>query len=367
MQSTQVDWLAVSLSDRIHSNGSRPGEEVLFDSSGLLYRSKIVRRDGALWVSWLLPAEIVEALGSRDVLWTRLQLQTIAKLGSYTAVALYEICSRYKTHVAGLTARQSVEWWTDALNQSPGGSDRREWRKFKAEKLKAAIDEINAETDINVELIEHKKGRAIAEAQFAIKRVARTASADTQVATVDLAILDRGRRAGIGTEQMTELCRRFGDDRVRAKLRELEARLNAPGLPPVNSVVGYFKSLLRSDGSHSEVISEIKTDASAAESVNQTEVKVHHAVDEERQRVERQSAELEQRIRAEFEMLSEQEREEFAERTLKEFLNNPACTPLMRGRVQQRRYDHPMLVAVVRNAFAEARYGINWRAGLPEA
>lgn len=364
MQSTQVDWLSISGSDRLLGATSTPGEEILFDSSGLLYRSKIVRRDGLLWVRWRLPEEIVTALGTKEnVLWTRLQLQTIARLSSYCAVALYEICSRYKTHVAGLTGRQSVEWWTDALNHAPDGAERREWRKFKAEKLKPAIEEINQVTDIQIELIEHKKGRAVGEVQFSIKRVSRAAVASDNSPVVDLALYERAKRAGLGEEQTADLCRRFGEDRVRNKLRELEVRVASQELPKIISSLAYFKTILRSGDADAETVAE----TSDPGPLSPSEIQVHNAVERSRSQQAEQHAALDQRIRTEFEMLPDEDKVAFTERTLERFLTNAACTGVLRSRIQQKQYEHPMLVAVVRNAFAESRYGPNWRDGLPEA
>lgn len=371
MQTTQVDWLSMAAADRLVSTPADPAtEEVLFDSSGLLYRSKVVRRDGLLWVRWKLPEEIVSALAIREnVLWTRVQLKIVAQLSSYTAVALYEICSRYKTHVAGLTARQSIAWWTDALSQAPGGAERREWRKFKVDKLNAAIEEINQVTDLRIKLVEHKKGRAIAEAQFEIKRVPKPESDDKGGMVVDLALLERGRRVGLSDTQMTDLCRRFGDDRVRAKMREFEVRVASKDLPKIQSVLGYFKSILRSGDSPAQTVADTRegADDGAREEVNAAEVKVHNAVEASRLAAQQAASELRARVRAEFELLPESERLAFAERTLDAFQRGSTCTPVMRSRIKDRRFDHPMLSAIVINAWAEATYGPNWQQGLPEA
>lgn len=357
MQSTQVDWLAISASDRIHSHAT-DGEEVLFDSSGLVYRSKIIRRDGLLWVKWRLPEEIVAALASREnVLWTRLQLQTIAKLSSYTAVALYEICSRYKTHAAGLTSRQSVEWWTDALSQSADGAGRREWRKFKAEKLKPAIDEINDVTDLQIELIEYKQGRAVGEVQFGIKRLPRTVSENKAAPVIDLALFERTRRCGLGDEQTAELCRRFGVERVRSKLRQLEERLAAPGLDKVSSALAYFKTILRSGESPAETVADVL----GGETTKPAGGAPANLADAMSQQREQATLSLSARIRAEFDQLGDDERRVFAERALTAYFETNAASGRIRQRIQEGDFDHPMLAGIVFNAFAESRLGKGWQ------
>lgn len=362
MQSTQVDWLAISASDRIHSQ-AESGEEVLFDSSGLLYRSKIVRRDGLLWVKWRLPEEIVAALASKEnVLWTRLQLQTIAKLGSYTAVALYEICSRYKTHVAGLTSRQSVEWWTDALSQSSDGTGRREWRKFKAEKLKPAVEEINAVTDLQIELLEYKRGRAVSEAQFSIKRLPRAIADGDLAPTVDLALIERLKKSGIKDDQTAELFRRFGVERVRAKAKELEIRLAATGLPKITTVLGYFKTILRSGDAVAETIAETASESQVRVGQDQ---QVNSAAEMDQQRTEAATS-LRAQLRAEFDQLSDLERQTFAEQALAAYSQSNTPSARIKQRIQERDFDHPMLSAIVFNAFAESRLGKDWQSRADE-
>jgi hypothetical protein len=361
MQATQVDWLSISAADRLFAPSGVDGEEVLFDSSGLLYRSKVVRRDGALWVKWRLPEEIVVALSQREnVLWTRLQLQTLAKLGSYCAVALYEICSRYKTFAGGVTARQSIEWWADALSRAPEGGERREWRKFKAEQLKPAIDEINASTDIEIELIEHKKGRAVAEAQFTIRRVARKELDAKPAPLIDLTLFERARKCGLSDEQTTDLSRRFSDERVRSKLRELEARLNMKDLPKIESVLGYFKTILKSGDAPSETVADLDTSA-AAPQMSEKAVRSTSAPAAATLAREEQYAVAHDQIKKEIDALSSSEREELIERAMKRFLESPACTTLLRQRIEQHRYDSPQLAAVVRNFYAEEKHGAGWR------
>jgi hypothetical protein len=84
----------------------------------------------------------------------------ISQLRSHAGVALYEICTRYKD--IGRTARQAWRWWCPVLSGNPPSekSARLEYRIFKRDTLKPAIAEVNAITDIDVELVEHKDGRA---------------------------------------------------------------------------------------------------------------------------------------------------------------------------------------------------------------
>ncbi|MDQ5896543.1 MAG: hypothetical protein QG612_629, partial [Pseudomonadota bacterium] len=157
MRGLEVDW-----------ESTAPGDGVKWRGFSMLSEVVIAVRNGENWVSWSYPPSIMAVLREPQR-WAAIDLDVLARLGTYTAVALYEICARYRDNPSGLTSRKPAAWWSDALNQAPGGADRREWRKFKSERVKPAIDEINRETDLEVELIEHKQGRAVVEVQFAVR------------------------------------------------------------------------------------------------------------------------------------------------------------------------------------------------------
>ncbi len=122
---------------------------------------------------WAFPPTIFKELRHPEM-YAQISIYQIAKLSTYEAVALYEICARYRTNAAGVTSLKEQQWWVKALsNKVPdidpktGEPKWREWRKFKDEKVKKAVAEINEQTDLSVELMEKKDG-----VQFAVKRKA---------------------------------------------------------------------------------------------------------------------------------------------------------------------------------------------------
>ena len=149
----------------------------------------------------------------------------LAKLGSYTAVALYEICARYRDNPSGVTSRKPVAWWVDALSNGPG-PERREWRKFKNERVKEAVAEINAETDLEIELIEHKQGRVITEVQFAVrkKRQAAARAGRSPAAGGCQRWCCAPRRWASARSSWKGCIKEFGDERVREQIEVLERR-----------------------------------------------------------------------------------------------------------------------------------------------
>src|SRR3990167_3277989 len=196
MRGLEVDW-----------ESTAPGEGVKWRGFSMLSEVAIEIRNGENWVSWSYPPTLMAAL-KEPARWARIDLDILAKLGTYAALALYEICARYRDNPSGLTSRKPVQWWADALSPAPAGSERREWRKFKNERIKDAIDEINRETDLEVELIEHRQGRAVVEAQFAVRRrrpTARLKAVDG--APVDAHLVLRDESLGVRESKLDVLIR----------------------------------------------------------------------------------------------------------------------------------------------------------------
>jgi hypothetical protein len=203
-------------------------------------------RRGENWVSWSYPPTIMAALRDPQR-WARIDLDVLAKLGSYTAVALYEICARYRENPSGVTSRKPVTWWVDALSNGPG-PERREWRKFKNERVKDAVIEINAETDLEIDLIEHKQGRVITEVQFAVRKkrqapVPRPLTGEP----VDATLVLRAETLGIREIKLEGLLKEFGDERVRTQIEVLERRAANKSLRTIENAFSYLRSLLRNE------------------------------------------------------------------------------------------------------------------------
>lgn len=124
-------------------------------------------------VEWQLPSPVLEALAKREY-FTSMMLHIVTSMKSGASIALYEICAAYATNPGHLTKRHPWEWWRPRLTgkaDAEGLSDKEtEYKYFKRDVLTSAIEEINRLTDIEVELVEHKQGRRVAEIQFKTKR-----------------------------------------------------------------------------------------------------------------------------------------------------------------------------------------------------
>ena len=240
MRSLEVDW-----------ESTAPGDGVKWRGFSMLSEVALEQRRGENWVSWSYPPTIMAALREPHR-WARIDLDVLAKLGSYTAVALYEICARYRENPSGVTSRKPVAWWVDALSNGPG-SERREWRKFKNERVKDAIVEINAETDLDVDLIEHKQGRVITEVQFAVRKKRQvSAPRFSSSEPVDATLVMRAETLGIREIKLEGLLKEFGDDRVRAQIEVLERRAANKTLRTIDNAFSYLRSLLRNEPAFEE-------------------------------------------------------------------------------------------------------------------
>lgn len=237
MRGLEVDW-----------ESTAPGDGAKWRGFSMLSEVAIEVRGGENWVAWSYPPTIMAAV-KEPGRWARIDLEMLARLGTYAAVALYEICARYRDNPSGVTSRKPVQWWINALSQAPAGAERREWRKFKNERVKDAVEQISGETDLEVELIEHKQGRAVVEAQFAVRRK-RLASKQRQLPgeLVDANLVLRAESLGIREVKLDGLIKEFGDARVRSQVDVLERRAANNNLKGIENAYSYLRSLLRNDG-----------------------------------------------------------------------------------------------------------------------
>ena len=209
----------------------------------MLSEVRLYKRAGENWVTWFYPPTIKEQmLGPHR--WARLELEVIARLSTYTAVALYEICARYRDNPGGVTSRHPWDWWVQVLRGSEG-SKQREWRKFKNEFVNPAIREINAVSDIEVELAEYKQGRAIADVQFAVRKKAAQAMPN-KPEPPDVTGLLRAARLGVRETDAEALIERFGDEAMAAALDAMERFIEANAGKPIVNKAAYLKAILAS-------------------------------------------------------------------------------------------------------------------------
>lgn len=340
MRGLEVDW-----------ESTAPGDGVKWRGFSMLSEVAIEMRNGENWVSWSYPPTIMAALREPSR-WARIDLDILARLGSYTAVALYEICARYRDNPSGVTSRKPVQWWADALSQSPGGSERREWRKFKSERIKEAVEEINQETDLEVELIEHKQGRAVQEAQFAVRRKRATPRHAKQAGEpVDAHLVLRAESLGIRELKLDGLIKEFGEAAVREKVDILERRAANNKLRGLDNAYSYLRSLLR----HDDGIPPGQGPESVAAAAPPP-APVEAPVDPVQDRLNARIAQL----KTEIAQLDAPHRKAWVDQALQELASKGMLSAVISRRAAQGDVLHGLLGSVVVRLYASAVYGAGW-------
>jgi len=239
-------WLEM-LDFKVDWESTDQGEGVKWKGFAMLSEVWIELEHGQNWVRWAFPPTIQKMILEPER-FSKLNLKIITSISTYQGTALYDICSRYRDNPSGVTSRKSVDWWIDALSQSASAlGKKREWRKFKLEKLAGAIEEINQDSDIAIELIEYKTGRAITEAQFSVKKK-NIVSPVGKLGPIDdkklCEIEKRSHSLGISLSRMEKLIRKHGEDLVITKLNQLDQRLLDKSREKIEDKYAYLRTIL---------------------------------------------------------------------------------------------------------------------------
>jgi hypothetical protein len=357
MVQTTVVWrpLAASEQGNLLLDGFEAGaaEKVTDEARTfpLLAEARLYIRSGEAWVTWYYPPSIKEQLVSPER-WAQIELNSIARLSTYTAVALYEICARYKDSPGGLTSRHEPEFWTRVLREG-GGIKPREFRKFKNELLMPAVAEINQETEIEVELIEHREQSTLQAVQFKVARKAREKPKIPDAADVTLVM--RAAKLGVREADLDALTAKYAALKVTEGLDAMEAYISDPNAAKIMNRGGYLKAVLANrfpDGG-------VPGPLSAAE-VRPAAAKVDPGR-EQQELVEAWKANRHKQIRAEFSALPDDEKAKWIDQATPTIRQWSVMTPALRKRVADRDWESPLISRVVLDVYASTRHGAGWK------
>jgi hypothetical protein len=302
---------------------------------------------------WAFPPTIFKELRHPEM-YAQLSIYQIAKLSTYEAVALYEICARYRTNAAGVTSPQPPLWWVKALSNkvpdidpSTGEPKWREWRKFKDEKVKKAVAEINEETDLIIDLIEKKEG-----VQFAVKRKASEylpvpnrlnpeiaeSAIKLGLKLTDIAALIRNGQSEAGLKVAFAKMATQNPDGISRKLAYLNRILEE-----VNPMLA--EGLIQPRPVHLSGGSRPATPSASAD------IKMALTYKDER-RAE---------IRKEFTLLDREEQRPFAYTALSELRASKLASPALSLKVEASAWESaPLLFSKMVEVYAVATYGPDW-------
>lgn len=340
----------------------------------LLAEARRSYRGGQAWVTWFYPPTIRKQLVNPER-WAQLQIASIAKLSTYSAVALYEICARYKTAPGGLTSRHPPEFWVSVLREG-GDIKPMDYRHFKSRMLKRDIAEINAETEIQIELIEHRastRGREIVAVQFRVEKSGKASSAGVAVngsaapvsgpVPVDDMLAIQASRHNIREADVDLMVAKYGLGNVQRAIDYMDTRKSKRGAQPIYNPTHYLRHLLNQkslsweDGGGSDA-------GASGVAVEPTPEQRERALDQQRQAEQENIkglwiAHRKAQLKEEFSRLRDDEQREYLRRTLdsSESLRN---SPSARKRIAQGEWKSPLVFHYVIALFAKDRLGESW-------
>ena len=353
MLNMEVDWESTS-----------PGDGIKYKGFSLLSEAVIEVRNGENWVSWSYPPTIMSAL-RQPPLWAEIDLQILATLPSYESIALFEICARYRNNPGGRTSRMPVSWWLDALSRTT--SEKREWRKFKNERVNKAVEEINRLTDLEIELVEHRQGRAVSEIQFIVRNRQRKRAVEERAEPVDVSMVITAEKLKISQTKLFSLVDQFGEEAVQSGLLAVERRVSKTELRAVENTYSYLRSILRSG------------DAVAETGVTTAADVVHATVDGTPPPEDKLSDGLAPRgageesalrkterfaqVRDELRELDARVHRAYAEMAMAELAKEGRASPVLRRRVAQGDYFFGTVGVLMVQRYAAEKYGQGWLEG----
>lgn len=225
--STLVEW------DSMSEEGRRR-----WGVAALLSRFEIVEGN----IVYAFDKKIQERL-LRPEIYARITLAMQNRFRSSIALALYEVAARYSTNPSRLTNRSHWTKWRSALCTEEVAT----YQEFKYfnRVLKRAINEVNAVSDMEVQCIIYKEGKAVTDLQFKIleKKQRGLELADPNLLNSDLTkkLIDLGLKPKAALDVMTE----YDEAEIESALANTKERASKKGLPPLGNAAAWFMAALK--------------------------------------------------------------------------------------------------------------------------
>jgi hypothetical protein len=248
--SKDVQYLKQQLEDMqniklLMENERQWTSERLVSSVTLVNPEGFNKHSGQVWFGFAFPPEVHEQVMAPST-YTRLSIVYQSSLKSGSALALYEICRRYATNPSKVTFIQSYEHWYGVITGNPiSAAAPPVYKYFKRDTLKPAIAEINALTDINIELVEHKNGRRVEKLQFRVEQNLQPQLEFPAPPVIDVELIGRIMKFGFSQSDASDLIAKHPDDVIRAAIARVEIRAESTNMSPLGTPAGYFRWTLQ--------------------------------------------------------------------------------------------------------------------------
>lgn len=217
--------------------------EAEWGACALLAEARLTKKNGENWLAWAYPPTIRSQV-LNPARWGQVNMLSAGQLRTHAAVVLYGICARYKDNPAGVTAKQPWAWWVPVLTGSPVERVlKTEFRFFKRDYLKPAIDDINEVTEIEIDLKEIKNGRSVESLQFLVKKKPKSAILLKNPSDVSQYL--RATSLGIGGKEAEDLSLRYGENKLAQALDRFEKRLVETDKNLIGDRFAYLQTILK--------------------------------------------------------------------------------------------------------------------------
>lgn len=227
---TETDWISERLlgPTRLHKEKGTAG------------------RGGRVWLGFKFDPGVEQQV-LNPMPYTRLSLYYQTMLRTGPGLALYEMARKYATSPSHLTIAERWEWWHDYLTGQAIGTEplNIEYKYFKRNVLKPAIEEVNTVTNVIVELKEIKNGRRVESLQFTATMKDQAQLELSPEPVIDSELIKALRDVGFNEIEAQNMCARESPDLLRKTITLLRARMANRDQVQVDSPVAYFRKLLR--------------------------------------------------------------------------------------------------------------------------
>jgi hypothetical protein len=220
-----------------------------------IYNSKGLRnKNGTVWLGFSFPPEVLQMV-LKPSQYTKLSLYYQTLLRSAHSLSLYEVARRYATSPSHLTNRDRWERWFYVISGTPiGETNLPEYKYFKRDTMMKAITEINAVTDIEVEVLEFREGRKVAEIQFRVNMKAQAAFELPSTPIINSAVVSRITAFGVSKEDAETIYASYEESVVLAHVELVESRLRSGRGAAVESAAAYFRTAIKKGFANGRVI-----------------------------------------------------------------------------------------------------------------
>lgn len=335
------------------------GEGERWDGCSMLAHASLETVRGQTWVEWSYAPNVRGELLNPNI-FARLNLSVISELRTIAAVALYESCARYKA--VGQTGRKPWRWWAPVLLGRPDDDlQKLDYRFFKRDTLRPAIAEINAVSDIEVDLLEHKQGRFVNELQFTVKEKRRHTARDlASTRPVNLALVGRAAAIDIDQAKFERLLDEYGEDLVTHALEAVERRMQSAFPEPLRDPHRFLKTVLANTGVSQGELKPATRQEKAIASESAPPPPPLRAVEAQDERERRNWIEVRRRtVAAQLEHLSEQAQADLQDAFAQELIRTDTHPSILK-RLKQSGWRHQIVRHLMVDFYAAQTLGADW-------